>query len=107
MKQSITLALQLYRLLLLYNIAFTVAGIFFAYMSAGHFDFGVLVYGKIVGFTAALGLYHFSAKQSYFYFRNAGYHLRPIITITFVIDVAVCILPSTVILLIQLCSHLF
>jgi hypothetical protein len=103
LKQPITLALQFYRLLLLYNIAFTILGVFLGLFAAGHLNAGVFLWGKLIGFAGALGIYHFSANQSYFYFRNAGYHIKNIIWITFALDIIVYILLT----LILTWSHLF
>jgi len=103
LKQPVTIALQFYFLLLLYNIAFTILGIFLGFFATGHLNAGILLWGKVTGFAGALGLYHFSANQSYFYFRNAGYHIKNIISIAFALDIIVYILLT----LIFTWSHLF
>jgi hypothetical protein len=55
-------------------------------MSAGTINSGVLLFGKATGFFCAVGLNYYSAKESYFYFRNAGYSMRQIIKYAFIID---------------------
>ncbi|MFD2871658.1 hypothetical protein ACFS5N_04195 [Mucilaginibacter ximonensis] len=103
MKQPINLAIQFYRLILLYNIAFTILGIFLGLFAVGHFNAGILLWGKLVGFGGALALYHYSASRSYFYFRNAGYAIKTIIRTAFAIDILLYILVT----LILTWNHLF
>lgn len=103
LKQPIILALQFYRLLLLYNIAFTTLGIFLSLFTVGHLNAAIILWGKLIGFGGALGLYHFSANQSYFYFRNAGYPISAIIWIAFAFDNLCYILLA----LILIWSHVF
>jgi len=70
-----TLVLQYYRLLLVYNIAFSILGLFLIWFNTGLSPV-YLFYGKLVGYLSAVGLYHYSSAKSYFYFRNAGLSIR-------------------------------
>src|SRR5882724_11179042 len=76
------ITLQFYRLFLLYNIAFTVLALFLLIFNAGTINpetaVLLLVPAKFIGFICALALHYFSAKENYFYFRNAGYGMRRI-----------------------------
>jgi len=40
----------------------------------------------------AVVLHYFSAKENYFYFRNAGYGMRRMFISAFAIDLSICIL---------------
>jgi hypothetical protein len=86
------LTLQFYQLLLLYNIAFTLltAGIF--YLIADGFNAGIFLIAKIIGFIAAIGLHYYSSKQSYFYFRNAGYRIITLFIGAFTFDMLIYLL---------------
>ena len=75
---------------MLYNIAFTVLALLFAAINVQTF-----LLAKIIGFTGAVSLHHFSAKENYFYFRNAGYSMRRIYINAFAIDLSICILLIT------------
>ncbi|MBB6112359.1 hypothetical protein SAMN05421821_118111 [Mucilaginibacter lappiensis] len=87
---------QFYRLLLLYNIAFTVLALFLLIFNAGSINAGtvvvLLISAKIIGFISALALHYFSAKENYFYFRNAGYGIKRMFISTFAIDLSICVL---------------
>lgn len=87
---------QFYRLLLLYNIAFTVLALFLLIFNAGTINPGaavlLLIPAKIIGFMCAVALHNFSSKENYFYFRNAGYGMRRMFISAFAIDISVCIL---------------
>lgn len=101
LKRITILTLQFYQLLLLYNIAFTLltAGIF--YLVAGELNAGIFLVAKIIGFIAAIGLHYYSSKQTYFYFRNAGYHILTFFIGAFVFDILVYILILVLPLLLQ------
>src|ERR1700760_4648719 len=75
LKRLITLSFQYYRLLLVYNAAFTIMVLLFFGFPNPHINAGSFLFAKVIGFTSAIGLYHFMAKESYFYFRNAGYSI--------------------------------
>lgn len=92
MKRLSIITTQFYRLLLLYNIAFTLLTTTLFYFNAGAIDAPTFVFAKIAGFAAAVSLHYYSAKETYFYFRNAGYRVKQIVLSAFVIDIAVCTL---------------
>ena len=49
-------------------------------------NFSILL-AKIVGISSAIALNNYQYKQSYFYYRNAGYHMRRVIITAFVMDI--------------------
>jgi hypothetical protein len=73
-------------MLLLYNIAFTIVWIAFALYGFGELNTVVLFWAKVSGFVSAAFIQHYSAKESYFYFRNAGYRMRRVIMLAFLAD---------------------
>lgn len=40
-------------------------------------------------FWSAMAIHYYSAKNTYFYFRNAGYRMRKVIGLTFLADVLI------------------
>lgn len=96
MKQ-LTLTLQFYRLILFYNIAFTlVCGLLAGF--GGGFDVPGLFLAKLAGLCSAIGLYHYSAGKTYFYFRNAGLSIRRVWLYAAAIDILIFALTSTLII---------
>ncbi|NOW95258.1 hypothetical protein [Mucilaginibacter sp. SG564] len=92
MKRLSIITFQFYRLLLLYNIAFTILALFLLLFNAASLNAGIFVFAKVIGFTCAVALhYFFSAKENYFYFRNAGYGMRRMFVSAFAIDLSICI----------------
>jgi len=83
------LSIQFYRILLLYNLASTITVLFCMTLYAIPIATGSFLFAKVVGFLSAVALHNYSHKQSYFYFRNAGYHMRQVIATTFAVDVLV------------------
>jgi len=100
LKRLSILIIQFYQLLLLYNIAFTLLAIFILVLETGRLDSGVFLFAKIMGFLSAIGLHYYSSKQSYFYFRNAGYRVITIFIGAFAVDtliyILIAVLPSTI-----------
>lgn len=90
------ITLQFYRLLLLYNIAFTVLTLFILVFNMGIFDPRIIIIlllpAKVIGFVSAVALHYYSAKENYFYFRNAGYSMKHMFMSTFAIDLSICVL---------------
>jgi len=91
LKRTAILTFQYYRILLVYNIAFTIVWIAFALYGFGELNLSVLFWAKISGLISAAVLQGYSAKESYFYFRNAGYRMRRIILLTLLMDVGIFI----------------
>jgi hypothetical protein len=87
LKRSITLTFQYYRIVLLYNIAFTIVWIALALFGFGELNAVVLFWAKVCGFVSAIAIYYYSANQTYFYFRNAGFRMRRILLQAFLMDV--------------------
>ena len=86
MKRTAILAFQYYRILLLYNVAFTIVWVAFALYGFGELNAVTLFWAKISGFVSAAFIHYYSAKESYFYFRNAGYRMRRVIITAFLAD---------------------
>jgi archaellum biogenesis protein FlaJ (TadC family) len=100
LKHLTILSFQYYRLLLVYNAAFTILVVFLFGFDTHHIDAVIFLFAKLIGFASAAGLYYYMAKESYFYFRNAGYPIWRIIVNAFVIDLLLCILIISFFLLI-------
>jgi len=86
LKRTAILTFQYYRILLLYNVAFTILWIGIALYGFGELNAVVLFWAKVSGFVSAAFLNYYSAKESYFYFRNAGYQMRRVILTAFLAD---------------------
>jgi hypothetical protein len=87
-------------LLALYNIAFTILALSLivfnsATSKAVTINAGTFLFAKVTGFICAASLHYFSAKENYFYFRNAGYGMRRVFINAFAIDLSICILLIT------------
>jgi hypothetical protein len=107
LKRTVILTFQYYRILLLYNVAFTIVWIAFALYGFGELNAAALLWAKICGFLSAAALNYYMAKQSYFYFRNAGYRMRRVIVSAFFADLLSFILVYLLIILItHAASHL-
>jgi hypothetical protein len=68
---------------------------------AGALTIGNLFYAKLIGFGGAAGLQYYSAKETYFYFRNAGYRIRQVIASAFAIDFILFAIIITIYLIIK------
>ena len=55
----------------------------------GRVNPGTLYVGKLAGFIAAAAIQYYSAKETYFYFRNAGYRMGQIIIAAFMADITI------------------
>ncbi len=86
------LSLQFYRMLLLFNIACSLLGIALVWYGFGFINSGNVFLAKLLGFTGAVVLYQYNAKETYYYFRNAGCRVRRITVIAFLADFLVYIL---------------
>jgi len=78
-------------MLLLLNIACTLLAIAVVWYGFGHIDAFIIFIAKILGFAGAVALHQYSAKETYYYFRNAGYRMRRMIGATFIADLLVYI----------------
>jgi len=95
LKRIAILTFQVYGLLLSYNIAFSVlAAVIFIY-DAGFGDAGNLFFAKIIGFLGAAALHYYYSRDSYFYFRNAGYRVRKILISAFAADMLIYMILAT------------
>jgi len=103
MKRLITITLQYYRTLLVYNITFTFLCVFLVGISTGN-NIISLFFSKIIGFAAAVGLHYYSSSKTYFYYRNAGLYIRGLYCYAYLIDLAVFV---TLTLTVWICRHLF
>jgi len=86
LKRTAILTFQYYRILLLYNLAFTILWIGIAFYGFGELNVVALFWAKVSGFVSAAFIHYYSAKESYFYFRNAGYRMRRVIITAFLAD---------------------
>lgn len=103
MKRLITLTLQYYRTLLVYNITFTFLCMLLTGFS-GINNTVLLLFSKIIGFTGAAALHYYSSAKTYFYYRNAGLQLRRLYCYGYLTDLAVFIIFTVTL---TICSHLF
>ena len=67
-------------------MAFTILWIAFALYGFGELNAVVFFWAKVSGFVSAAFIHYYSAKESYFYFRNAGYRMRRVIITTFLAE---------------------
>jgi hypothetical protein len=67
-------------------MAFTIVWIAFALYGFGELNAVTLFWTKVSGFVSAAFIHYYSAKESYFYFRNAGYRMRRVIITSLVAD---------------------
>jgi len=102
LKTLILLSFQFYRILLLFNIACSLLGIALVWYGFGRIDGGILFIAKILGFAGAVMLHRYNAKETYYYFRNAGYRMRRLIGAAFIVDILVYF---SIFLLINLANH--
>jgi hypothetical protein len=89
LKRLSILSFQFYRLLLVYNLAFTFFILVISFFFFGTINAGTLLFAMLVGYLTATSIHHFSAKETYFYFRNAGYRIGKIIIGGFAIDMVI------------------
>ncbi|MDB5117344.1 MAG: hypothetical protein JWQ79_2836 [Mucilaginibacter sp.] len=100
------LTLQYYRSLLLYNIAFSLIAVVFFFFAAMPINAHNFFVAKIIGVVCAMGLHNFSSKESYFYFRNAGYSMRKILVNALILDTLIYLALVTLLTAIpQLWAH--
>jgi hypothetical protein len=94
LKRLSVLTIQFYKVLLLYNIAFTIVAQ--VLVLSGGIKIGALSFlvAKLMGFAFAVGLHYFISKDEYFYFRNAGYSMRWIILSAATVDVLFCLMTT-------------
>ena len=89
LKRLTILSFQYYKLLLLYNAAFTFTILFILTFPEFRVSTGIVLFAKIIAFPLAAALYYHMAKQSYLYFKNAGYGMLRMHLNAFVIDILV------------------
>jgi hypothetical protein len=79
------LLFQFYRPLFLWNMLFSIAGLFDIFLNG----IGQLIatfFIKLVGYGFAIGFQYYFSNQTYFYYRNAGYAVRRLYGYTFLFD---------------------
>ncbi|MBB3056015.1 hypothetical protein [Mucilaginibacter gotjawali] len=86
MKTLSFITFQFYKILLLFNIACTLLAIAVVWYGFGHIDAFILFIAKIFGFAGAVMLHQYSAKETYYYFRNAGYRMRSVVLMALLAD---------------------
>jgi len=77
-------------------------GLLLIWYGFGSVNAGNLFIAKILGFTGAVMLHRYSAKETYYYFRNAGYRMRSVVLSAFGADILLYILS---VFLFNLVSH--
>ena len=85
------LLFQFYKPQLLWNLLFSIAGLTDLYING----IGQLVasfFIKIVGYASCLGFEYYFSKQTYFYYRNAGFSVRRLYGYSFAFDFMMYIL---------------
>ncbi|MGF7080606.1 hypothetical protein [Mucilaginibacter sp. UYCu711] len=92
MKRLITISLHYYKLLWVYNLAFTLLATIIVWGYIGVLNAATFFIAKVIGFTSAMGLYYYSSSKSYFYFMNAGYRMRTIFINAAIIDACIYLL---------------
>lgn len=102
MKRFITISLQYYRLLLIYNIGFSffLAVIFYFYL--GYLNAALFLFIKTFAFAMAVLIHCYSESACYFYFRNAGYRIAKVLAAAFALDYCFTV---TLISLISIIQH--
>ncbi|OJW18399.1 MAG: hypothetical protein BGO48_17825 [Mucilaginibacter sp. 44-25] len=103
MKRLVTLTLQYYRTLVVYNITFTLLCFLLVGSSTGNSIIS-LHFSKLIGFAGAVSLHYYSSAKTYFYYRNAGLYIRRLYGYTYLIDLAVF---TVITLILSICRHLF
>jgi hypothetical protein len=89
LKRLSILTFQFYRLLLVFNVAFSLLSIFIIVLYFGLISTTGFFFAKIAGIIAAIAIHYYSASESYFYFRNAGCRIRQIILYTVALDISI------------------
>jgi hypothetical protein len=69
-----------------------VLGIAVVWYGFGYIDAFIVFIAKILGFAGAVALHWYSAKETCYYFRNAGYRMRSVILTGFLADITLYIL---------------
>jgi hypothetical protein len=95
LKRLTIITLQFYRLLVLYNIAFSILAMAIFTFDSASINAGSFLFAKLIGFIAAISLHYYSAKQTYFYFLNTGYSMWRIYLYAFAIDILVYLILIT------------
>ncbi|PAW94129.1 hypothetical protein CKK33_11740 [Mucilaginibacter sp. MD40] len=103
MKRLVTLTLQFYCTLVVYNITFTLLCFLLVGGSTGN-NIISLYFSKLIGFAGAVSLHYHSSAKTYFYYRNAGLSIRRLYGYAYLIDLAVF---TVITLILSICRHLF
>jgi hypothetical protein len=83
-------------------VACSLLALAIGWYNAGYIGGGNFFIAKILGFAGAVVLHQYTAKNTYYYFRNAGCRMRWVITTSFIVDVFLFIV---VVLFINLVTH--
>jgi hypothetical protein len=105
LKRLITISLHYYKLLWVYNLAFTLLATILVWGFIGVLNAGTFFTAKIIGFTSAMGLHYYTSSKSYFYFMNAGYRMQRIFVNAAIIDGLVYLLIVISALILKTCLH--
>lgn len=101
LNRLLKLTFQYYRLLLTYNVVFTLLVIVMTFPVSISSAIGFF-FSKFIGHLSAASLQYFLAPKTLFYYRNAGFSAKRIMITAFVIETVCCIL---VLILINLASN--
>ncbi len=89
LKNLTILSFQYYKLLLLYNASFTLAVIVITSIPDFKITQEGVLFAKIIALPSAAALYYHMAKESYIYFKNAGYGMLRMYLNAFAIDICI------------------
>jgi hypothetical protein len=70
-------------------VAITLLAFVIIFFYFGTINAETLLFSMLTGFLTAIGLHYYSAKETYFYFRNGGYRIGKIIIGAFAIDLLI------------------
>jgi len=87
LQRFLSITFLFYKSVFAYNIIFTIATQVFMSINGLIPNPVSLFLAKIVGMSSAIALNNYQYKQSYFYYRNAGYAMRQIIVSALLLDV--------------------
>ncbi|MGY3211224.1 hypothetical protein [Mucilaginibacter sp. HD30] len=91
MNRLLKLTFQYYRLLLTYNVVFTLLVIVMAFPASIVSGIGFF-FSKLIGYLSAASLQYFLAPKTLFFYRNAGFSAKRVMLSAFIIETVCCIL---------------
>ncbi|MES2375843.1 MAG: hypothetical protein V4553_04665 [Bacteroidota bacterium] len=105
MKRLVTISLHYYKLLWVYNLAFTLLATIIVWGYIGVLNAASFFIAKAIGYLSSMALHYYSSSKSYFYFMNAGYKMRWIFVNAAIIDVFIYLLIVLFALILKTCVN--